>query len=1373
MTHPSSKFALVRGSFTLLFVSSLVIIPSLPFMNWRVATTNAWQRQNERMGNPKPGKPEATLPNLETIRVERPGVPEVPIPIRSTIPSRKNPPVPSDGRRAGNPLQLIGRVTHKSHQLKRAHARPRARVNAPMTMSENAFIDNFYNWALPGITPLPDEKPYWRDQFRAGYAHGQGSLMLAAIEMGKTLFESKTYDERNRDNHWYVYDLYKTYLMRDPDASGWAYWESCIPTYGREGVRRFFEDASELATLIAAIVPTGSASGNQTSFVASRVDPRTQPGNGMLTRDATWSVPILSLPGRAGLDLGLSLSYSSQVWTRSGPFLYFDEDNGFPSPGFRLGFPVVQRKTYDAQKNTNSYTLITASGQRVELRQVGTSNIYEAGDSSYLQLTDNGTSWLVRSPDGTQLTYAEQNNEYHCTQIKDRNGNYISISYDPWGHITSITDTLARVITFNYDANHNLLSITQNWNGTTHTWATFSWTTMSMQSSFSNVVVVAPKNNSSFPVLDHASLTPDGSTFYFTYTNSLQVQSITRKSFDNVQRSQVLFTYQTPASDAPRITDSNISADNWTGINGVPAQVNTHYEVAVDGACVMTTPDNTVYKEYYGVGWQRGLVTVSEVWVGGVKEKSTTTTWDQDNPALAYELNPRVKETNVYDKLNNRRRTTIDYTNFTKPSGVTVALPSDVKEYKADGSTVYRRSHTDYVNSVTTDYLNRHILRLPSTSLVYDESNNVVSKLGYAYDWSGAYLVDTPATPTQHDASYDTSFSTGRGNVSQVKQYDASDPTNETKVHANKIGYDINGSVVFTRDALNHQNSTSYTDSFSDGVNRNTFAYPTALTDADGFSSYVKYNFDFGATTRTEGPPPAGQSQGVVKTFSYYSNSVLLERVTTANNGAFKRFWYGPYYTASYASLNNLADEAYSVQFFDGLGRVFANSSNFPGSSGGFKAQFTIYDQMGRTIKVSNPTEIDAGGTAYGDDATGWLYTQQTYDWKGRPLSTTNTDNTTKTAEYSVCGCAGGEVITLTDEGTVSSGVAKRKQQKVYSDFLGRTVKTEVLNWQGGAVYSATVNTYNARDQLVQVRQYAGAEGVGTYQDTTTTYDGYGRLQTRHLPEQQDDPNNANDSDHTTWTYNADDSIQSIKDARGALTTYNYSGNRALPTSIVNTMTGKPAITTSFTYDASGNRTSMTDAMGSVTYTRDQLSQLTNETRVITGVGTYSLLYAYNLAGALTSLTDPFGAQIGYSYDATGRSTQVTGSSFGGVNGDISNVTYRAWGGVKSLSYFNSKTLNMTYNSRLLPLTFEVPGVIKKGYEYYDDASLKFTQDQLTTNSKFDRKYEYDHVGRIIQGLSGQEARGGGGTSDRPYNETHTYDEFNHLTELVSEGVEI
>src|SRR5438128_1916393 len=76
---------------------------------------------------------------------------------------------------------------------------------------------------------------------------------------------------------------------------------------------------------------------------------------------------------------------------------------------------------------------------------------------------------------------------------------------------------------------------------------------------------------------------------------------------------------------------------------------------------------------------------------------------------------------------------------------------------------------------------------------------------------------------------------------------------------------------------------------------------------------------------------------------------------------------------------------------------------------------------MGRAKMQSNPTEINGSWSPTGDDAYnattdqgGWVFTQQTYDWKGRPLLTTNpsitsnrNDTTTKEAGYSGCGCAG------------------------------------------------------------------------------------------------------------------------------------------------------------------------------------------------------------------------------------------------------------------------------------------------------------------------------------------------------------------------------
>jgi hypothetical protein len=123
---------------------------------------------------------------------------------------------------------------------------------------------------------------------------------------------------------------------------------------------------------------------------------------------------------------------------------------------------------------------------------------------------------------------------------------------------------------------------------------------------------------------------------------------------------------------------------------------------------------------------------------------------------------------------------------------------------------------------------------------------------------------------------------------------------------------------------------------------------------------------------------------------------------------------------------------------------------------------------------------------------------------------------------------------------------------------------------------------------------------------------------------------------------------------------------------------------------------------------------------------------------------------------------RVSGSTFGGVTTYSSNINYRAFNAVKSLTYGNSKTLSVGYNNRLVVSSYEVPGVVKKSYQRNNDSSLQFTQDQLTTNSKFDRKYTYDHLGRVSTALSGAEARGGSATNDRPYNETISYDRRNH-----------
>jgi hypothetical protein len=203
-----------------------------------------------------------------------------------------------------------------------------------------------------------------------------------------------------------------------------------------------------------------------------RLDPRNATGGGgenPLSRNFNWNLPLVSLAGRAGMDLNLTLSYNSLVWTKIGTTsISFNDDHGFPSAGFRLGLPTIQPAYLNAVTDQWSYLLIGSDGSRTELRQVTTGSVYyESADSSHLlldttDLASGDPKMVLRTTDGTQLTYKPKGVAYECTEIKDRNGNYITINYNDSGRIANIHDTLDRTINFVYESGW-LKSIEQQW----------------------------------------------------------------------------------------------------------------------------------------------------------------------------------------------------------------------------------------------------------------------------------------------------------------------------------------------------------------------------------------------------------------------------------------------------------------------------------------------------------------------------------------------------------------------------------------------------------------------------------------------------------------------------------------------------------------------------------------------------------------------------------------------------------------------------------------------------------------------------------------------------------------------------------------------
>jgi uncharacterized protein DUF4214 len=131
------------------------------------------------------------------------------------------------------------------------------------------YLQNFIQWAL-GRPPSTDEANYWKDILRNAYAHQQGSMLIALREMGRTIFESSDYAARSRSDHDYVHDLDKTFLLREPDSSGWAYWDVLVPSIGRDQVRRGFDESTEFANLVSTLTtlrPAILCNGDQVGVV--------------------------------------------------------------------------------------------------------------------------------------------------------------------------------------------------------------------------------------------------------------------------------------------------------------------------------------------------------------------------------------------------------------------------------------------------------------------------------------------------------------------------------------------------------------------------------------------------------------------------------------------------------------------------------------------------------------------------------------------------------------------------------------------------------------------------------------------------------------------------------------------------------------------------------------------------------------------------------------------------------------------------------------------------------------------------------------------------------------------------------------------------
>ena len=491
--------------------------------------------------------------------------------------------------------------------------------------------------------------------------------------------------------------------------------------------------------------------------------PGTSPEIGAGNGNYQMSAPVVALPGR-GIDIALSLNYNSRVWSKSGSQMIFDSERGFPAPGWNLGFGKMMfmgtsggcmiidadgtqhgYKGTISNYNSSNYSSTSFTGHTAD----GTFIDYYCGVSTYNGVTTMSGSASL--PNGTTVYYyapSANGKQAFPTQISDAQGNCITIQYrnGKGPSISTITDTLGRTITFNYDSLNRLISVDvpKMDNAGTRTAVRIHYKQHTLSPGWAGGITT--DTNNWYPYVIDAIYYPGTSTgYWFNDADSYSSYGMISKVVEQRDMSwsgaagdqgtvtpgtmskQAVYNYTlTPnysLTDAPTYTTLT---ESWAGMDTAAAV--TNYSVSMNSSprtITVTQPNGLKSKQYMfnaSGQWNDGLIYEDQTLDASNNQLSkSVVTWAQGHYDSA-----RPSQTLTTDEKSQTLKTTFTYgsTNYNQVTSQ--------KQYDYDGTTLLRETRNTYENNVA--YTGRHIFNLVKSTEVYDGSGGRVAKTDYEYD---------------------------------------------------------------------------------------------------------------------------------------------------------------------------------------------------------------------------------------------------------------------------------------------------------------------------------------------------------------------------------------------------------------------------------------------------------------------------------------------------------------------------------------------------------------------------------------------------------------------------------------------------------------
>lgn len=505
--------------------------------------------------------------------------------------------------------------------------------------------------------------------------------------------------------------------------------------------------------------------------------------------------------------------------------------------------------------------------------------------------------------------------------------------------------------------------------------------------------------------------------------------------------------------------------------------------------------------------------------------------------------------------------------------------------------------------------------------------------------------------------------------------------------HLISFAFDVDGNPLTETDATGTLTNTynqfgellTVTDQL-EGVTTNTYdAQGNLLTSTNALGKTVSLTYDARGLLRT-----VTDARGIVTSFVYDSVGNLI----TKTNGL-----------------------GHATQFaYDGRARL-TSITNALGHSTAF-----AYDAFGRPKQV---TRADGTTTSYEYDLAGRRTARidakgnrstYAYDGASRMLKMTDAANQTTSFGYD----AMSNLTSVTD-------ALLRTTNYEYDDF-DRLVKTTYPPATVGAVRLFETVSYDAGGNVTQATDTAGR--VSNY-----AYDNVNRLI------RTTDSNN----ETTSIEYDALSRTTALVDAIAQRYRFNYDALGRLK----HIRQGLTVMT--FTYDAAGNLKSRTDYNGALTtYKYDALSRL----KTVSYPDATTVSYAYDKLSRLqtatnengtidfdydklnrvTGVTDVFGQNVNYSYDASGNRTKLALNA-----ATLSTYRYDAVNRLTKIIDATSLATTYNYDATDKLSSRRLPNGVLSSYQYDGLDRLTRLLDIKGVATLADRQYQYDTASQITQ----------------------------------------